>query len=854
MAITAAWQHRGGTGTTISGRCPFPLVLDAGSTTTSTHTYIASDGGVGIRLDENLWTGVTYTSGSGATRTISKTNLASAFSWNKVSLGTLPAGTSGNWTASVADSGALWHNGTGMLGPPIAVKLNGTVIPVGTQGALSNEQWSYGDSDGIGDNSLYIQSALTTPTVEVVYGDGTHVRLSSVAGSVSIGWFEVEDKIDKNTIKLVADIAPGLTPTDVVVYQNVDPWFDLEYIWEATANTVEPITNMDLRPSAPGGGLIDTHVGYGPTWAFAFVDGCGSSTIDLTVNDLVNGETTTKSLTFTETAWTGSTDYYIAAAGNDTTGDGSIGNPWQTWEKLLNSLQLVSGARRGFLNRGDTFTLAATPNKWSNETDDTLIQPYGTGAAPYVVCGNTLTIWDIGENTGAKSANIRVRDLDIEKTSGGQVMLFWNGNNNLLLNCDITYGGSINANGGISRGSGGAGVDDSVVWDCRYETTNASANYWFYDSGASGSGIRMAYVGNKMFGIGGGATSSNIRTFCQRRMLAYNYIQRSNTTGNPMIRLYGSAVTAKKNYVAYNYLLGTGGTSGITIADDGTGNNGDVLLEGNYIDTSGSTVTGECVQMEDGGGARLLARNNVARGRGKFLNMTQSAQTIRLYHNSFYSALSGTVQFVSRPTGAGCTNLKIVNNAMAAPSSGGSSIIFQNTGLLATIACTHLIENIVDWSSLSSAWSIQSSTGGLTASGWPTQTNKSGQLNYTTTQGKDNDPGYVSAGTGDLFLLGSSICVGTAYPLASVVRDHRGYVVVAGGPREDIGAFEYAGVRVDETAPIEFLIGMVEELDTIPGGMIADSGVNPTNVALIVWDGLNWLWDPSRPLWRSIKY
>lgn len=881
MAITVACTHRDGTGTTITGRAPLPVVIDAGSSgnTTTTHMYTATDGGVGIRFDETKWTGVTYTSGGGATRTLSKTNLASLFSWEKISLGNLPLVTSGTWTTSdvtLGDAGALWHNGTGLKGKPIAVKLAGAVVPEGTVGSLTDEQWGWGTINGenAGTNTLYVQSILTTPSVEVIYGDGTHLRLSSTAGSVAIGWFEVEDKTDKDTFKLVTDIAPGLTPTDVVVYQNVNPGLDLEYIWSATSGTVEDITNGDTRPCAATS-VIDATKGYGPLWSFVFKLGFGTSTVDLVVNDLANDETASYAITVNETAWTSSTDYYIDfTLGDDTTGDGSIGTPWKTWTKLMNSLRTVSGHRRGFLKRGEVFTETVTHTQWNNETDDTLITTYGTGANPEVVCGTSITLINISENTGTASANLRVWQTDFEKTAGAQVMLLFNGAKNLLLDCNLTYGGSIGANGGVSRGSAGTSTDDSVIWNCRYETTNASANYWLYESGASGSGLRTAVVGTRFFGVGGSGTSSIIRSFFAQKLLVYNQFERSHSTANPCVRMYGGPATNKLSYVAYNNFVCGGGTvNAVSIADDGTGNNGDILLDGNYSDTTAATgITAE-YQIEDASGPSILIKNAVAVGQEKFVNLNQGLKSLRLFHNSFYTGNSGNNFFMESTTSFAVYNLKIVNNAARANSSTGSSFIVRNASTnVAAIARTHMVENIFDWGTVSSAWSIAGTAGGLTSAGWPTQTNKAGQLNYTTTQGKDNDPAFTDGPNGDLSVGASSICVGAAYFLPTVSRDCRGYT--RGASTRDVGAWEYAGappildILVSQITETDFAQAMAVLLGS--GEILVDvATATETDLAqmlgvlqsggsysssFIVWGSGNWLWDPGRPFGRTIPY
>lgn len=60
------------------------------------------------------------------------------------------------------------------------------------------------------------------------------------------------------------------------------------------------------------------------------------------------------------------TNYYFSTTGNDTTGDGSIGNPWQTVAKAITTLAASSGNIGLFFKRGD---------QWNETTLPTLNKP-----------------------------------------------------------------------------------------------------------------------------------------------------------------------------------------------------------------------------------------------------------------------------------------------------------------------------------------------------------------------------------------------------------------------------------------------------------------------------------------------
>lgn len=84
----------------------------------------------------------------------------------------------------------------------------------------------------------------------------------------------------------------------------------------------------------------------------------------------------------------GTIQYYFSAAGNDTTGDGSIGSPWRTFDKAVS--QIGPGIDCLF-NRGDSFP--ASDGLTINPPDGTM-GAYGSGGRPVIGFspGYTLTI------------------------------------------------------------------------------------------------------------------------------------------------------------------------------------------------------------------------------------------------------------------------------------------------------------------------------------------------------------------------------------------------------------------------------------------------------------------------------
>ena len=99
------------------------------------------------------------------------------------------------------------------------------------------------------------------------------------------------------------------------------------------------------------------------------------------------------------------TTYYFAQSGNDSTGDGSIGNPYQTISKAATLLAASSGNIRLRFNRGDTWRETSTLDTSKNNVT---IDSYGSGAKPLFL-RSTITYpqasaWtDNGDNTFSRS-------------------------------------------------------------------------------------------------------------------------------------------------------------------------------------------------------------------------------------------------------------------------------------------------------------------------------------------------------------------------------------------------------------------------------------------------------------------
>lgn len=133
----------------------------------------------------------------------------------------------------------------------------------------------------------------------------------------------------------------------------------------------------------------------------------------------------------------GATDYYFSnSGGNDATGNGSQGTPYQTLSKLNTLLNAAVAGDRFFLKRGDTWYGSISFSRSGNSTSRITIGAYGTGAKPVVTGFTTLpsvtsgnwtqistspNIWETTNAvTGGLSTELRVVTIDDKDVEMGR--------------------------------------------------------------------------------------------------------------------------------------------------------------------------------------------------------------------------------------------------------------------------------------------------------------------------------------------------------------------------------------------------------------------------------------------------
>lgn len=296
-------------------------------------------------------------------------------------------------------------------------------------------------------------------------------------------------------------------------------------------------------------------------------------------------------------------EYYVdPAAGNDTTGDGSIGTPWATVQKALNTITRDT-------TNGDRINLkAGTSNVLSSALSGST---YGNGAAlaPLIIQGYTSAAGDggIGVIDGDGSVacfNDSARQFwilrDLRLTNTGAAQNTFLGNNNTFYHVQFDTG----TNGGLRIGSSGR-----IAW-CRFEnlggiacrSANASVTGCYFKNGANSASAFLQIE------TAGGVAHSNIFN-CSG---ATDAVQVSSIADVLSNRFYsnggtGQGVSAGASgfligRIEYNYFEGFSGTGGIAIQTTNAGTPPDIasLVQNYYFNNATNKSIADAFIDDDG--------------------------------------------------------------------------------------------------------------------------------------------------------------------------------------------------------------------------------------------------------------
>lgn len=826
---TRAGTSATGAGTDIDCRGPCPVVIDAGSGTTSTHSTGDVEQ-VGIRFAEKKITNCDYTHNGGTLPTITCNNSPNLNSFTTLSWELNTASTSGgtDWTAysGTGDANEYYHDGgTEVHGKPIGVRISGSDASEGTCCALTAGQWGWCNAltcdGGAAPNANRVTVQLSdntdpdanpTATVQVLYGDGEYIEVShSTWNSGNPVYVYVNDKTDDDTIVL-AEAPTGasgdITDDTVTVFQGVNPWTDLRYNYSVSCpngggNCIEDITNGDQRPGLTTT-AIDETVGRGPIWAFVFKEGFGSNaTITVTAYDDANGDTTdsqTIDVDETADAWT---TRYLSATGSDGAAGTSTGTAWQNWHTGVNWLRTATPPAELVLIAGETIPYGTIPTTWATVTGDRRIRTTVAGTKAVIT-------WNINAelipNSG-HGGDLRIYDLELNKTGGTSVnspyLYRINSARGLVMRVDADCAAA--SHGVLAWGTGNLQTEDSVIWDSIAASTKTAATnseicvYADYTSTSK----RRAMVGTVATT---NTTFSVVRLYATHILTAYNDISYGGTGSDPCLRLNGDTGSVAVTEYWYSYanrlrFLSSATSAGQmwVLKDNATGEVFDnILQDSDFMANETASTSHNAIALYNC--RNLLSKNCIFAGFNSGYTSGEGITKARVFNNSFYSGKAVTTQY-HKDAGSGSGgwgNLKIINNAQNVKLSAAGSKFIENNNTLSSGGMCHFLENVVDWGTVSSMYDVTTlGTGGFTGAGWPAESGKAAQLNYTGNQGKDNDPLFAlpasndfrlctGSGVPDASCSGASPCIDAGYDLPTVYYDYSGAVRNS----DDIGAWD----------------------------------------------------------------
>jgi hypothetical protein len=438
LPVVGQPQYSDRYGLEVWASAPVVLIADTTGTTSGTMTYTAGHANHGRTAD------LTY-------RNLRTTG----YEWHVSTQRTAPLTfrtSSWTWTASGANANAFYVRFGASTNPLIPndsnrrVLENGTPLTLGASvAALTAGQWFYGDADTLGYSTIYVRLSddadPDSKATDYVQVDSLLHYLTATGGTDPVIGSPTEPAYYWGGLVMVSGTITALKERQYAIGDQDSLGFNTLYFHQPqqySAGIGGPgwLADVDSHPDGAvmqsyqnpsfswGSGRAST--AHMVRWRFklsgatvkeihGLTAGCDleHDSVELYVeND--TGLTDTETRTCSMTAFSGTT-VYIATAGNDTTGDGSIGTPYATLSKATTILGLSNSNRRILCNGGDTFSGAG----FTITGDNWIIDSYGTG---------TPTL-DLTSSITQNGSNLAIRNVRIGKSTSSAVTTINSGAN-----------------------------------------------------------------------------------------------------------------------------------------------------------------------------------------------------------------------------------------------------------------------------------------------------------------------------------------------------------------------------------------------------------------------------------------
>ena len=503
---------------------------------------------------------------------------------------------------------------------------------------------------------------------------------------------------------------------------------------------------------------------------------------------------------------------HISPTGNNTTGDGTSGNPWQTWAYAISQA-----------SAGDTiYAQAGTYTLTSTVSFPVGITAMGTGVTSIITASSDITYFfsfiSATENT---DGNQSISGLNFAGDSLTQIGIFIQGRGNVKTH-DCTFsefiGNAIRLTGRVAAGDGPA-TDMAVgnyVYDCTFTTCGGevySAPYYFASAAISLGGQKDARVysntiynntGNYAYGINSNRQGYNAGCLIENNTIYTSPKRMEDNQWNFAIELWNNkgGMTVRDNYVTGGIDFGGQGS------DDSQGYGFAILVTRNIIEMAALQPylqSGILLESDMTGGV-TISRNYIKNfSQAISLNILSGPADVQsditIAYNLFIETIRNTGNYSGRGinhgtavSGAVVNRLKILNNtfytntyiASAGVHLASSGVRYNDTE----------VRNNIFYKNYNSIRFENDTVAGLDISNnlFYLHTNATSYVSViasdtTTTNNIEADPLFVSSS--DFHLQSASPCRDAGIDVSSITGGMDFHGAAKYGAAYDIGAFEY---------------------------------------------------------------
>ncbi|MEK7426455.1 MAG: fibronectin type III domain-containing protein, partial [Actinomycetota bacterium] len=299
---------------------------------------------------------------------------------------------------------------TGAGGP---VSVSGGASPIVFNGLTDGNAYTFtvAATNASGTGTLSAQSNSATPLISPAACSAT---TPVVSGGLSLRASPARTT-GISPLAVFFDATPDATPTTSTA--TTRPFHDIEYRWnfgDPGSGTWSAAVGVGNTSRNVALGAVAGHV-YEPA-AGAFSGGIANFTAVVTAFD--GTDTASCSIAITvqdpEVAFAGNKTTCFSTSGNFTgcpTGANQVTTPTANFVTVLNAATSGNTVRRLLLRRGETW-LAAT-NAVLKAPGPGLVGAFGTGAAPAVVAGGDITMFELSSPTTPGITDWRIMDLEL---------------------------------------------------------------------------------------------------------------------------------------------------------------------------------------------------------------------------------------------------------------------------------------------------------------------------------------------------------------------------------------------------------------------------------------------------------